>query len=104
MVIVKKTIKNALVQTRHSWLDIILKTYKDEECDADGYTTSIERERPRIQKLYPTRKVFGSYNCPDMDALEYSFQGKMDATGERALIDTFIAVYQEKHPLKPTNF
>jgi len=39
-----------------------------------------------------------------MDALEYSFQGKMDATGERALIDTFIAVYQEKHPLKPTNF
>jgi hypothetical protein len=83
---------------------IIVKTYKDEECDADGYTTSIERERLRIQKLYPTRKVFGLYNCPDMDALEYSFPGKMDATGERALIETFIAVYAGKTPAEADEF
>jgi hypothetical protein len=83
---------------------IILRTYKDEECDADGYTKSIEQERRRLQKLYSTRKVFGSYSCPDMDAVEYSFPGKMDASGERVLIDTFIAVFAGNSPAEAKEF
>lgn len=83
---------------------VIIKTYDDEACDADGYTTSIERERLRIQKNYPDRKVFGSYNCPDMDAVDYSFSGKLDAAGERVLIATFIAVYVGGSPAEAKEF
>jgi hypothetical protein len=72
---------------------VIIKTYEDEACDADGYTSSIERERLRLQKIYPTRKVFGAYNCPDLDAVSYSFPGRLDAGGERVLVATFIAVF-----------
>ncbi|MCM3870758.1 MAG: hypothetical protein ND895_08700 [Pyrinomonadaceae bacterium] len=72
---------------------IIIKTYESEDCDADDHTASIERERIQIQKVYPTRKVFASYSCPNMDALTYDFPGLMDASGERALINTFIGVY-----------
>ena len=49
--------------------------------------------RLRLQKIYPTRKVFGSYNCPDLDAVSYSFTGRLDAGGERVLVATFIAVF-----------
>ena len=72
---------------------VIIKTYESEDCDADDHTASIERERIQTQKIYPTRKVFASYSCPNMDALSYDFPGLMDATGERALINTFIGVY-----------
>lgn len=72
---------------------IIIKTYESEDCDADDHTARIERERIQIQKVYPTRKVFGSYSCPNMDALTYDFPGLMDASGERAVINTFIGVY-----------
>lgn len=72
---------------------IIIKTYESEDCDADDHTASIERERIQIQKTYPTRKVFASYSCPNMDALTYDFPGLRDPSGERELISTFIGVY-----------
>jgi hypothetical protein len=75
---------------------VILKTYEEESCDADDHTASIERERLRIQKPHPTRKVFGSYSCPNLDAVDYDFPGKLDGSGERVLIQTFIAVYAGK--------
>ena len=75
---------------------LILKTYDEETCDADDHTASIERERLRIQKQHPTRKVFGSYSCPNLAAVDYDFPGKLDSSGERVLIQTFIAVYAGK--------
>jgi hypothetical protein len=72
---------------------VIIKTYESEDCDADDHTASIERERIAVQKTYPRRKVFASYSCPNMDALSYDFPGLMDASRERVLINTFIAVY-----------
>lgn len=71
---------------------VLIKTFEHEECDEDGYTASIERERLAIQKAYPGRKVFGSHNCPDMDGIGYGFPGQEDAN-HTLLFDAFIAVY-----------
>ena len=83
---------------------IIVKTYEEEACDADDHTASVERERLRIQKIYPTRKVFGSYSCPNLDAVDYDFAGKLDPSGERVLIMTFIAVYAGKTSAEAKEF
>ena len=77
---------------------------RNEACDADDHTESIERERLRIQTTYPTRKVFAEYSCPNLDAVDYSFPGKLDASGERALIMTFIAVYAGKTSAEANEF
>lgn len=75
---------------------VLIKTYPEEACDADDHTVSIERERVKIQLAYPYNKVFAAYSCPNLDAVDYSFPGRMDATNERVLIQTFIAVYAGK--------
>jgi hypothetical protein len=50
---------------------VILKTYDEETCDADDRPAGIERERRRLQEIYPARKVFGSYGgCVAAIALE----------------------------------
>jgi len=83
---------------------VLLKTYDAESCDADDHTESIERERLKIQLAYPHNKLFASYSCPNLDAVDYSFSGKMDSAGERALIMTFIAVYAGKTQAEGSNF
>jgi hypothetical protein len=75
---------------------VIIKTFENESCDADDHTASIERERIQIQKIYPSRKVFGSYSCPNLDTVDYDFPGKLDPTGERVLLTTYLAVYAGK--------
>jgi len=75
---------------------VLLKTYAEESCDGDDHTVSIERERQKIQLAYPYNKVFASYSCPNLDAVDYSFAGRLDASGDRVLIMTFIAVYAGK--------
>jgi hypothetical protein len=72
---------------------VLLKTYAEESCDGDDHTVSIERERQKIQLAYPYNKVFASYSCPNLDGVDYSFAGRLDSTGERVVIMTFIAVY-----------
>jgi len=83
---------------------VLIKTYDQESCDADDHTASIERERLKLQLGYPHNKVFASYSCPNLDAVDYSFPGKMDSTGERALIMTFIAVYAGKTQAQANEF
>ncbi|HEX8638820.1 MAG TPA: hypothetical protein VF692_12200 [Pyrinomonadaceae bacterium] len=73
---------------------VILKTYEtDEDCDGGEYIEAIERDRKKEQKNQPTRKVFASYNCPNMAAVGYNFDGRWSADGEEMLITYFIAVY-----------
>ena len=83
---------------------VLLKTYAEESCDADDHTASIERERVRIQVGYPLNKVFAAYSCPNLDAVDYDFAGKLDATGDRVLIQTFIAVYAGKTEAEGNQF
>ena len=83
---------------------VLIKTYDQELCDADDHTASIEQERLKLQLAYPHNKVFASYSCPNLDAVDYSFPGKMDLTGERALIMTFIAVYAGKTQAQANEF
>jgi hypothetical protein len=83
---------------------VILRTYDDEACDADDHTASIERQRLQMQKEYPGRKVFAEYSCPNLDAVGYDFQGKMDASREHVLIMTFIAVYAGKTAAEANEF
>jgi len=71
---------------------VILKKY-DEGCDELDVNPIVEPERLRIQKKYPTRKVFAEYSCPNMNAVGYDFAGKMDAAGERFLYMDYIAIY-----------
>ena len=70
---------------------IILQTYS-EGCDELDVNPQVEPERLRIQKLYPARKVFAEYSCPNMDATTYDFVGKRKANGDALYID-YIAVY-----------
>jgi len=70
---------------------VVLKTYKDfeacgEGCDGGEFSTAIEAERAKAQKLFPSKKAFASYQCPDMIAVTYM-------SGPTALNDTFLAVY-----------
>ena len=83
---------------------VILNTFAEESCDADDHTASIENERKKIQLAYPYNKVFASYSCPNLDAVDYSFAGKLDSTGERVLIMTFIAVYAGNTEAKAKEF
>jgi hypothetical protein len=71
---------------------IILKIDR-EGCEEFDYKPELENERLEIQKSYPNRKVFASYDCPNMDAVSYEFDGAMDKSGERYEISQFIAVY-----------
>ncbi len=71
---------------------VILKIDR-EGCDEFDYKPELESERLEIQKTYPARKVFASYDCPNMDATSYDFAGAMDKSGERYEISQFIAVY-----------
>ena len=71
---------------------VILKKY-DEGCDELDVNPTVEPERRRIQKLFPSRKVFAEYSCPNMSAVGYNFAGKMDEAEERVLYSDYIAVY-----------
>ena len=71
---------------------VILKKY-DEGCDELDVNPTVEAERRRIQKLFPSRKVFAEYSCPNMSAAGYLFDGKMDEAGEKVLYSDYIAVY-----------
>lgn len=71
---------------------VILKKY-DEGCDELDVNPAVEPERQRIQKLFPSRKVFAEYSCPNMSAVGYDFAGKLDKAGERVLYMDYIAVY-----------
>lgn len=65
---------------------IILKTYT-EGCGDLDVNPKVEPERVKIQKSYPTRKVFAEYSCANMDATTYEFAGKSNK------VTDFIAVY-----------
>ena len=56
------------------------------------------------QLAYPYNKVFASYSCPNLDTVDYSFEGKLDPTGERVLIMTFIAVYARETAARAREF
>jgi hypothetical protein len=57
-----------------------------EECDGGEFHKRVESERKTIQTIFPDRKVFASYQCPDMGALSYTVNGK-------PANDNFIALY-----------
>jgi hypothetical protein len=76
---------------------IILKTYAlEDDCDGGEYIEAIEAERKRLQHEYPERKVFASYECPNMAAVNYDFPGRWDAKKETILISNFLAIYAGK--------
>ena len=70
---------------------VILKRY-DDGCEEFDENSAVEPERQKIQKLFPSRKVFAQYSCPNMDAVNYDFAGKRNANDEDLYMD-FIAVY-----------
>lgn len=74
---------------------VMLKTYKSEDDDCDGgeYIEALEAERKQLQKSQPERKVFAAYACPNMDAVNYDFEGRWDKAKDVELIGNFIAVY-----------
>lgn len=71
---------------------VIIRKY-EEGCGELDINEPLEKERLRLQKLLPARKVFAEYSCPNMEAVGYDFNGKMDAAGERFLYMDYIAVY-----------
>lgn len=73
---------------------VMLKTFEiEDDCDGGEFVIAVEKERKKLQKNEPGRKVFASYQCPNMGAVDYDFEGKMDAAKENVLIGNFIAIY-----------
>lgn len=73
---------------------VILKTYKmDDDCDGGEYIEAVESDRKKEQANQLERKVFAEYQCPNMAAVNYDFEGKWDAAKENMLISNFIAIY-----------
>lgn len=73
---------------------LILKDYAaDEDCDGGEYVEAIEAERKEEQANQPIRKVFASYQCPDMAAVDYDFAGKWTKDKESRAIGHFLAIY-----------
>ena len=72
---------------------VVLKNYRESECDVFDYDPAIETERNKAQKLFPTRKFFAEYSCPNLDTVVYDFAGKRDEKGEHVLYMDYIAVY-----------
>ena len=73
---------------------IILKTYPmGEDCDGGEFIEAAEADRKREQANQLNRKVFASYECPNMGAVDYEFAGKWDAKKENVVIGNFIALY-----------
>ena len=73
---------------------VVLETYKgDDDCDGGEFRISTEAKRKQVQQEYPTRKVFASYQCPDMASIGYDFDGRWDSAKENLKIAEFMAVY-----------
>jgi hypothetical protein len=73
---------------------VILETYEsNEDCDGGEFREAVEAERKQVQKKFPKQKVFAAYQCPDMAAIQYDFDGRWDATKNTMLIGEFLAVY-----------
>lgn len=73
---------------------VILKTYPmADDCDGGEFITAAEEDRKREQTNQLERKVFASYECPNMGAVNYDFNGRFDAKKEKVLIGNFIAIY-----------
>lgn len=73
---------------------VILKTYPmSEECDGGEFISSAEADRKREQANQLERKVFASYECPNMSAVNYEFDGRWDSKKENIVIGNFIAIY-----------
>lgn len=73
---------------------VILKTYEmREDCDGGEYIESVEAERRKLQANQSARKVFAAYQCPNMAAVNYEFDGKWSADKESIVIGNFLAIY-----------
>ncbi len=73
---------------------VIVKTYEmAEDCDGGEYIEAVEAERKRLQSSEPGKKAFASYECPNMGAVNYEFDGKWDAKKDNIVIGNFLAIY-----------
>lgn len=73
---------------------LILKTYETgDDCDGGEYIEAVETERKNLQINYPERKAFAAYQCPNMGAVDYDFEGKWSAGKENIVIGNFLAIY-----------
>lgn len=73
---------------------VILKTYEmGEDCDGGEYIEAVEAERKELQAAHSERKVFASYQCPNMAAVDYDFAGKWSADKESLAVGNFLAIY-----------
>lgn len=59
---------------------------REQDCDGGEFSSSWEKERKQVQKLFTQRKVFADHQCPDMGAVSYTMDGK-------ASTRPFIAIY-----------
>ena len=72
---------------------VILETYEFPDCDGGEVSLDIEKKRKEVQRLYPQRKVFASYECPNMAGVIYEFDGKWDEKRVELVVGDFLAIY-----------
>jgi hypothetical protein len=73
---------------------VILKTYEmGDDCDGGEYIEAVETERKELQTNHSERKVFAGFQCPNMAAVDYDFEGKWSEDKESVAIGIFLAIY-----------
>ena len=73
---------------------VILKTYEmSDDCDGGEYIEAVEAERKELQVNHAERKVFAGFQCPNMAAVDYDFEGKWSEDKESVVISNFLAIY-----------
>lgn len=73
---------------------VILKTYEmGDDCDGGEYIEAVETKRRKLQTNYSERKVFAGFQCPNMAAVDYDFDGKWSADKESIAVGNFLAIY-----------
>lgn len=73
---------------------VILKTYEmGDDCDGGEYIEAVETERKELQSAHSERKVFAGFQCPNMAAVDYDFDGKWNANKESIAVGNFLAIY-----------
>lgn len=82
------------VYTSAPYWAIIVKTYDaGDDCDGGEFVESIEADRKGLQAAEPTMKAFADYQCPNMGAVSYDFNGLWDEKRENRMIGHFLAIY-----------
>lgn len=78
---------NTVYESAPFW-GVVLMTGMDTPCDEGETSSNLEKARREVQRQFPRKKAFADPQCPNMDAVFYTMNGKTNHS-----VGSFLAVY-----------